>query len=848
MDILTQLHLEVNAYLAFSINLILDDREHRFKVTGDKGSEKSGWYKGSDLGHKATVTIGDWRTREKKYFAAYADSKSINPSEVATQKKERSKKQALQKLEDSKKQCIALNASNKLFDELKPSSELHAYVESKRLESNYNARVDDRNTLIVPLVNIEGQVQSYQRIFWDSEDSKFSKRFAKGLASQGAMAVVGDIATAKEAYLCEGWADAATLHQCSGTTSIAAMSASNLVDVARLIKKKYPELKVTIIADNDDVGREAANAAAKSTKYKTLTPVSAKDISDMYLAEGREQINNFLTREEKMKQSNLVVLDDHINSSQEKAQDAIEAQVDFGHIVPIGYTENRYFLWDKESQRLVAVSRIDLNSLMDIYPDFNFWKTLFPKKTKSGSDIHLGLATAAIKSQCIKSGAIVSQNGRGLGAWRDHEGIVFNEGHRCLDTSNGDEFSMKLNDGQNFYLPTTEKRLAFSFEIATSGECQKIVDLATSTFSFETRAHLDAMLAYMFAATCPSLLNVRPLFVLEGPMKIGKSKVLDFLAKALRAQIFSADVSADGVKKFLSNESAPILFDEFQAVNDKYSNHLTEVLHLFKDLFTAKDGVISTKGTTQARVLTYITSTIGFVATNVFPEVDDAMQSRIVNLKLKPRAGATNHLASDFFAKNIDPNFSQSLVTRRIKLDQIINDSLAVATDIIAKSKELKDSRQVEVAAFLIVYRHHLTSDGVIRLDQVITAMSGIIALVTSEETVTESQKLIRHLVTKPILIEHKGKKELLSLEQVLESKDKICLKHKGFIVTDDHIEIANNHAVITDMLRGTKWANGWHKVLAAHPNAEKTMARFGGKVSRSVIIKISDLDIQVNV
>ena len=115
-----------------------------------------------------------------------------------------------------------------------------------------------------------------------------------------------------EILLAEGYATAATLHMASGKQVAVAFDAENLVAVASVLREKYPELRITVCADNDkpnqhseNIGVEKANAAAAAIGGKVVVPLLSDeekeagltDFNDLHRTRGLQAVAAQLAEE-----------------------------------------------------------------------------------------------------------------------------------------------------------------------------------------------------------------------------------------------------------------------------------------------------------------------------------------------------------------------------------------------------------------------------------------------------------------------------------------------------------------------------------------------------------------------
>jgi phage/plasmid primase-like uncharacterized protein len=119
---------------------------------------------------------------------------------------------------------------------------INKYLIYKKVK-NYGC-FESVDSLVIPLRDIEGKIWSRQIIDLNSNTPKL---FELGGRTKGCMHIIGDLKAAKQVYICEGYATAATVHMAKQTPSIAAFSLGNIINVNR-IKNIRPD--IILIEDN----------------------------------------------------------------------------------------------------------------------------------------------------------------------------------------------------------------------------------------------------------------------------------------------------------------------------------------------------------------------------------------------------------------------------------------------------------------------------------------------------------------------------------------------------------------------------------------------------------------------
>lgn len=238
--------------------LRLDDgRIERFRVTGDKAGSLNGWAVFHDQ-RPAFGAFGSWRTGESH---TWHDS-TASPT-TAAERAEHHRQRELrrrQRLEaEAMAHAKAAARAVKLWECGKPATNAHPYLQIKRVRS-YGLRTLGA-ALMVPVRHANGTLSSLQFIKADCE-----KKFLSGGNIRGCYCPIGRPVN-NTLLIAEGYATAATLHQVTGHAVAIAFNAGNLIEVARLLRQKFPTSTFVLCADDDRAtpgnrGITAARAAA----------------------------------------------------------------------------------------------------------------------------------------------------------------------------------------------------------------------------------------------------------------------------------------------------------------------------------------------------------------------------------------------------------------------------------------------------------------------------------------------------------------------------------------------------------------------------------------------------------
>ncbi|MCH8127793.1 AAA family ATPase, partial [candidate division KSB1 bacterium] len=182
----------------------------------------------------------------------------------------------------------------------------HSYFELKGIWP-HDVRIR-YNQLLIPMKDSKGKIRGIQFIGdrYDASchdedlNSKVPKKFLKGTKTNGLSYCIGT--KTDTIYICEGFADAVSIYECTGEMSVAAFSCHNLVNVSQIYRKKYPHAQIVIAGDVDAVGIKCAKKAAAAIDGLFTLPCDdyedggIKDFNDLYRIEGKKAVRKKLAK------------------------------------------------------------------------------------------------------------------------------------------------------------------------------------------------------------------------------------------------------------------------------------------------------------------------------------------------------------------------------------------------------------------------------------------------------------------------------------------------------------------------------------------------------------------------
>jgi putative DNA primase/helicase len=265
----------------------------------DVAAVKSVW-KGFKLGGKISIGTLLFEAKQRGFnLKDHAPAAPITAEEAAKQKQERAQRLADDMAEIDRKQAQAASIAFKAWSDAKASGN-SAYLEKKKVIA-HGVRFAPSNggdTLLIPLHDASGNLCNLQRIFPNGD-----KRFYTGGRMSGCFHVLGDVAVSEWLLIAEGYATGATLLEASGHAVAIAFSASNIKNVAKSMRERYPDKRILICADDDsqteqktgkNSGVIAATEAAKAVNGAWCKPLGLRgdgnDFNDLMHLSGIEEV------------------------------------------------------------------------------------------------------------------------------------------------------------------------------------------------------------------------------------------------------------------------------------------------------------------------------------------------------------------------------------------------------------------------------------------------------------------------------------------------------------------------------------------------------------------------------
>lgn len=785
--------------------VIPDGKIKRFKLdrTDDK---KSGFYVAyrnfsQRTGEEFYVMVyGSWRGEETQTYCSLKTTMSREDKTAVNRQIEECKRREAE--ERTASQAQVSDEVVRIWNSLEESGD-NEYLRRKKIARDINAgiRFDSQN-LYVPARDIDGRLWSLQRISSDG-----TKMFHPGGRIRGCFHVIGDLKSAGNLYVVEGFATAASVHAATGAPVVLCFNAGNIGEVVSSIRGRIREKSIIIAGDDDrysergNVGRTKAELAAKACLGKAVFPKfkntdsKPTDWNDLHCIEGIEAVRDQL----------------------------LEVKPNKSYLMALGFKEKEYFYTSSSNQQIVPISGFSKVDLLNLMP-LEYWEACFPgSKGISWDD-----AITSLMVQARTRGIFQSQNIRGAGVWEDDRRVVVNMGdHLVVDGER-----MGLGDIKSSYFYTLGIKLPGLNPNPLSAEECSVVREACEKFKWK-RPDFGFLLAGAMVTTrvCGAL-PIRPHLWLTGEKGSGKTTLFNRLIYPIIGEplIFAGGNTTEaGIRQEVSANAVPVLFDEFENNGQKSAEIIQSILDLMR-LSWSETRASIIKGSAGGTATSYRARFAAIVTSIRQVSMTDADRSRFATIELAPHDNDAKHWSElDSLLSQIDLEFGNRLFARSIRLLPVLLENFKMMKAALSRHSPgqrfgdqygmllagyailLQDEPMNEEQADIVV--KHVKLDEEREESSVGDHNNALNQLLTTNATVETSssrwQELIGSLISK---VWH---------DQTLTNHAEALLKI-GIRVEKEYVAIAcPNHAELEKTVyRGTRWSNSWGKSISRLPGA----------------------------
>ena len=270
--------------------IVADGRIHRCDAEGRGGKGDAAY-----LLHLDGVPAGGFENWRDGFgwenWRADID-RTLSPAEEAAHRAKLENSRRERELEEAKRKTTARKRALSVFEDA-ALCDSHPYTVRKGIQTHGARLQGDR--LVLPLRDAEGTNHSAQFIGADGE-----KRYLTGGRKAGCYFDIGQ----PDSVLCvaEGFATGASIHEATGYAVAVAFDAGNLAAVVKALRKKHPDVRLIVCADDDyltagNPGIRKATDAALATgallavpDFGAYRPEKATDFNDLHQCAGLDAV------------------------------------------------------------------------------------------------------------------------------------------------------------------------------------------------------------------------------------------------------------------------------------------------------------------------------------------------------------------------------------------------------------------------------------------------------------------------------------------------------------------------------------------------------------------------------
>ena len=628
--------------------IVWDHEPHRFPGKEKPASNRSGWYVA--FADRRGAVFGDYSQGLRQHWRLDHDG----PFDRQDRERWRAERRKRAK-ERAEKAAIALEAMREAWDEASDTVD-HPYLERKGIDEPVGGIRQHGETLFIPAYEDDGTLSNVQRIYYD-RDGKQQKRFWKGRSSKGCRLTLAGarFAATNTLNLCEGYATAYSIHKATNEAVVVAFNDHGLVEVGRSLRAKYPDAKIVVCADNDQwstilrgkeelpnpgvvYAQEACEAIGGVLRIPQFEDLGTKptDFDDLRQLEGIPAVRHWLENEPPEATPVAGEVEERIESDREDWRETAPFRC-------LGYNEGRYLYLPKTTGQVESITKRSHSMpsyLLALHDEIAWWARHWPGPNRSTRPVNWYQAMVGLMGECHRQGVFVTENLRGIGAWRDESGgVVLHLGDRLLPPGEKKYVLPEtFEDGARVYPrlprvigPATDKAMPLQ-------EARNIYELFTKDLLWEDPASGMLLAGFTVLAAFCGALAWRPSVWLTGSQGCGKSTIQEHIVKPLLGGMckqYQGGTTEAAIRQTIQADALPVLYDEAERDGIKAKQQMDAVIRLIRT--SASTGGDVVKGSPTGKAVTYKARSMFCLAAIGGGLTEEADKARITILPLKSK-------------------------------------------------------------------------------------------------------------------------------------------------------------------------------------------------------------------
>lgn len=626
-------------------DIIADGRIHRVYVAGDRKGSKNGWFILFLDGQPSGAFGCNKRYGEKVKFKWSHKSKTPLTSEERRAFSIKMSENKAHKIEEERlRHETAAVFAQSAWDAAAENPD-HPYLERKTVQhhgtrvgkwfivdhTTGEAKLVSNNALLIPMRDTAKKIHSLQAIFPNKQNMlRRDKDFLAGGCQEGKFFTIGKPRD-KTFIIGEGFATCATIHEITAHAVVVAFTRGNIINVARILREKFPDYTIIIAADNDQWTTEPVNnpgltdarAAAIAIKGLLAVPpfteeessidetgkrIGPTDFNDLAVLHGNaavlaefEKPFDPSIQEPEAEEAPPPWHDASMENVTEQDVPAAPAPATGGssgdddddlpadvrknvYFAMLGYDHERYYIFQFEKRQIMCFTKSDFSDggLIELAP-LNWWEGAFPGNPRTGG-IDKKMAMNAMIRYAHRQGIYDMSRVRGRGAWTDKNRSIFHHGgYLSVDGVRTDITDLK----SRFVYELSRSLPDISDTPLTDEDGKKVLEIMT-IFRWAKPGSAALLAGWVALAPLCGAVRWRPHAWITGGAGSGKSTVLELVHFLMNGMDLYAQGSSSeaGIRQELKGDALPVLFDESESNTEREAMRVQSILALIRQAST----------------------------------------------------------------------------------------------------------------------------------------------------------------------------------------------------------------------------------------------------------------------
>lgn len=639
-----------------------------FDIWDEWGSQYDRYKASSARSRWKSIKAGGRVTIGSLFYDAKAagwkdDKKHVKPSaeELERRRAAAAQRQTEAEAQEAIARAAAAQHANFMWDNALPvEGNAHPYLKRKGVNShglrvgvwekiNHDdgtVNVISDQALLVPIRDTKKQIHSLQAIFPGKLMGGRDKDFVTDGAKSGLfysfgkpVAVMVGGVEKHVIMVGEGYATLASAHECTGHAAIVAFDAGNLPKVCRVLRERFPDAVLLVLADNDrntegNPGVRKARQAAEESGALVVIPqfddadpaqAQATDFNDLHLLCGADAVREAIAAalnppvaavedvapwedipdaayggESAAEPVAAKPVAKEMSPPDDDDDDGIPEKN--GYFTILGYNRDIYYLFQHGKRQITEIKKGDMGTvgLIALAP-LNWWEMNFPGNgTKAAIDTNA--AAEFIIRTSERRGIFDTEKIRGRGAWLDEGRVVYHHGSHL--TVAGEPVDVTKIESRYVYELDKSMQMPAD-EMLSNADGKRLLDVMKM---FRWSVDGSALLFAGWVALAPvcGAIPWRPHVWMTGGAGSGKSSLAKFGHALLKGtDVFAQGNSSEaGIRQRLRADARPVIMDESESNEEGDAKRVQSILGLIRQASTESDAE-TLKGTTDGSGMTY---------------------------------------------------------------------------------------------------------------------------------------------------------------------------------------------------------------------------------------------------